>query len=206
MIQRFNQFALFQLNISDRKFAEKLPSLFYSKPPTKQSTREPAGLLNYHGASRNNPGRNGALDLDSFRADRPHKLRFAFSVYQNRFSLDASSDLALELNVNISGTDQTPPHGTLNFSRFADNPVTAQIAFVRDDHAATRPNRPAEIAYDPIILNIDIGATLRTDRGSRVLRYFAFPRAFKAVSNNGALNAEETLQLMKNRRLLLYSL
>jgi hypothetical protein len=102
--------------------------------------------------------------------------------------LDAAAELALQPNMNFAAANQIAAHGSLNLGVVANDSVAVQIAFVGDDQATARPDRPAVIADDPVVLEINVSPAKRTDRRCRTLRDLPFTDAFEAVGNNCPLD------------------
>jgi hypothetical protein len=66
--------------------------------------------------------------------------------------------------MNFAAANQIAAHRSLDFGVIAYHAIAVQIAFVSDNQTTASPDRPAIVADDPVILEIDVGAAKRTDR------------------------------------------
>ena len=108
--------------------------------------------------------------------------------------------------MNPPAADQASSHRSLNFGGVANDPIAAQVTLAGDDDVPSRPNRSAEIAYDSIILNVNIRTALRTDRRRCPVGNLSLSRALEAIRYDGTFTTQKVLQFPKNRRIFIYPL
>ena len=80
--------------------------------------------------------------------------------------------------------------------------TTAQIAFGREMHVATRSNRSAESAADFVIAEINMRAACGADCRRRRTADLLFPLTFEALDNRTALPFPKLLKPVKDGRIL----
>ena len=86
--------------------------------------------------------------------------------------------------------------------RSTNHTTTAQIAFGREMHVATRSSRSAESAGDLVIAEINMGAACRADCRRRRAADLLFPLTFETLDNRAALPFPKILKPVKDGRIL----